>query len=150
MKIHYICRGNVVRSLMAQAYTKSLQLPGIEATSSGTMADRHRDKCFTIEHRQSTFALLDRHGLLSFTKSTSDQVSQEKIDDQDLVICVNQRAHDEAAELVTLPKNTIVWHIDDIGEGRRILVNDDRTKYEEAIFTEVKSNVDDLLASIGN
>lgn len=150
MKIHYICRGNVVRSLTAEAYTKSLQLPDTEVTSSGTMADRHRDKDFTIKHRKSTLALLDRHGLSSYAKSTSDQVSQDKINDQDLVICVNQRAYDEAAELVTLPRNTMVWHIDDIGEGQRILGGDDRTKHEEAIFNEVKSNVNELLASIGN
>lgn len=148
MKIHYICRGNVVRSLIAETYTKSLKLPNVETSSSGTMADRHRDKDFTHKHRKSTIALLDRYGLGLYTKATSDQVSQEKINDQDLVICVNQRAHNEAIELVTLPHDTIVWHVDDIGEGQRILVDNDRTKHEEAIFNEIKNNVKKLLNNI--
>jgi protein-tyrosine-phosphatase len=148
MKIHYICRGNVVRSLIAETYTRSLQLPDIEVSSSGTVADRHRDRDFTIEHRKRTLALLDRHGLSSYAKSISSQISQKEIDKQDLVVCVNQRAYDEAIQLVTLPKHTIVWHIDDIGEGQRILTSDDRTEHEEAIFNEIKASVDELATRI--
>lgn len=133
---------------MAETYTKSLKIPNIEVSSSGTVADRHRERDFTIKHRKRTIALLERHGLGDFAKPTSDQVSQKLIDSQDLVICVNQRTYDEAIELVSLPPNTIVWHIDDIGEGQRVLASDDRTQHEEAIFNEVKSNIDDLLAGI--
>lgn len=148
MKIHYICRGNVVRSLIAETYTKSLQLPKVEVTSSGTVADRHRDKDFTRIHRKRTAALLDRHSLGPYTKTTIDQISQETVDKQDIVVCVNQRAYDEAIELVTLPKNTIIWHVDDISEGMRIAANDNRTEHEEAMYQEIKSNIDRLVADI--
>lgn len=149
MKIHYICRGNVVRSLMAETYTKSLQPAGVEVTSSGTVADRHRDKDFTRIHRKRTIDLLNRHKLGSYVKTASNQISQEDIDDQDIVVCVNQRAYDEATQLVKLPKDTVIWHIDDIGEGHRILGDNDRTPHEETIFNEVKTNVDQLMTSIG-
>lgn len=148
MKIHYICRGNVVRSLMAETYTKSLKISNIEASSSGTVADRHRDRDFTIKHRKRTIELLTRRGLDRFAKSTSDQASQEVIDAQDLIICVNERAYNEAMEIVNLPPNTIIWHVDDIGEGQRILTSEDRTQYEEAIYDEVRSNIDALLDSL--
>ncbi len=149
MKIHYICRGNVVRSLSAETYTNSLGIPGVVATSSGTVADQDRFEQFTIDHRARTVDLLKRHGLAANTKSTSDQVSQLMIDEQDVVVCVNQRAFDEAVKLVDLPKHTIVWSVDDIGEGARVAKNGDRTESEEAIFAEVKAQVDNLLIAIG-
>lgn len=145
MKIHYICRGNVVRSLMAETYTRSLRIPDIETSSSGTVADRHRDRDFTIKHRKRTIELLSRHDLDRFAKSASNQLTQEVVDAQDLIICVNDRAYNEATDIVNLPPDTMIWHVDDIGEGQRILSNEDRTQYEEAIYDEIKSNVDALL-----
>jgi predicted protein tyrosine phosphatase len=36
MNIHFICRGNVLRSLIAETYLRSLELPNITVISSGT------------------------------------------------------------------------------------------------------------------
>lgn len=135
---------------MAETYTKSLKIPNIEASSSGTVADRDRERDFTIKHRKRTIELLARHGLGRFTKSTSDQTSQEVIDAQDLIVCVNERAYSEASDIADLPSNTVIWHVDDIGEGQRILTNKDRTQYEEAIYDEIRSNVDVLLHGLGH
>ena len=149
MKIHYICRGNVVRSLSAEAYTRSLDLPGVEVSSSGTVADQDRYEQFTIDHRARTVELLQRHGLKQTIKMTIDQTSQAVVDAQDIVVCVNQRAYDEAVKIVDLPDDTIVWGVDDIGEGERRAKDGDRTESEEAIFSEVTTQVDRLIGGLG-
>ncbi|MDN5275789.1 MAG: hypothetical protein JWN33_438 [Candidatus Saccharibacteria bacterium] len=149
MKIHYICRGNVVRSLTAEAYTNSLHIPGVEATFSGTVAEQDRNEQFTIDHRARTVKLLQRHGLNDTIKATIDQVSQGLVDSQDVVVCVNQRAYDEATKIIDLPDTTIIWDVDDIGEGERRAKDGDRTESEEAIFAEVTTHVDRLMGMLG-
>ncbi len=38
MIIHFICRGNSFRSIIAEAYVNSLKFKNLKATSSGTTA----------------------------------------------------------------------------------------------------------------
>jgi protein-tyrosine-phosphatase len=39
MRVHFVCTGNLYRSRMAEAYLRSKAVPGMEVTSSGTMAE---------------------------------------------------------------------------------------------------------------
>ncbi len=146
MIIHFICRGNVFRSLTAETYLRSLNLPNVESISSGTNVD------FTIPQERvyfgNTLELLSRHGIRQFAKDEPNLLTQERIDASDVVVIVNQRAHDEAATLVQLPANTTVWHIVDIGEGNRIATDDNRIELEELIYEELTAAVDDLVASL--
>ena len=141
MKVHFICRGNVLRSLIAETYLRSLQLPGVTATSSGTNVDlsSKEERLFFA----NTVALFKRHNIEQYAKNTSHQLTQERADNQDITICMNQRVVDEAEAMVVLPKNTIHWNIVDIGEGHRIVSDDIRT-YEEEIFQEIATRVDEL------
>ena len=145
MKVHFVCRGNAVRSLMADAYLKSLNLPGIEVTSSGSVAEKHRE--VNRVHFGRTVALLERHGHGPYVKPASTQLEQATIDEQDIVVCVNQRAYDEAQKIVTLPPQTIIWHIDDINEGTRIAAEDARDEFEEVIYQEVVENTNNLVTT---
>jgi len=68
----------------------------------------------------STLAILDRHGIKSFAKSKPEQLTQARIDaNHDIVVLMNARVVDEAAKIVTLPKDVLEWEIIDIGEGHR-------------------------------
>lgn len=40
MNIHFVCRGNILRSVIAEAHLKSLNLEGITVISSGTNVNR--------------------------------------------------------------------------------------------------------------
>lgn len=131
-----------MRSLMADAYLKSLDLPYVEVTSSGSVAEKHRD--VNRVHFGRTVTLLIRHGLGSYVKNASTQLDQETIDLQDIVVCVNQRAYDEAQKIVNLPEGAIIWHIDDINEGARIASEDNRDEFEEIIYQEVVANTNKL------
>ena len=141
MRIHFICRGNVLRSLIAETYLRSLQLHNIIVTSSGTNVDLRSE-----EERKffaNTIALFKAHGIEEYAKNTSHQLTQSRADGQDLTICMNQRVVDEASKLVTLSRSTQNWGIVDIGEGHRIVAKNTR-QYEEDIFQEIVKKVDEL------
>ena len=70
MKIHFICRGNVLRSLIAETYVRSLNLDGVTASSSGTSVDLDdpQEQLFLATTKQ----VLARHGLAQFAKERPD------------------------------------------------------------------------------
>ena len=145
MRIHFICRGNVLRSLIAETYLRSLQLPNIVVTSSGTNVDLGSE-----EERQffaNTITLFRVHGIEEYAKDTSHQLTQARANEQDLTICMNQRVIDEAEKLVNLPGNIQNWGIVDIGEGHRTTIENTR-QYEEEIFQEVIQKVDELVKQL--
>jgi len=146
MNIHFICRGNVLRSLIAETYLKSLDIKGLSVLSSGTNVNR--DDPQEREYFANTLAVLDRHGIKPFVKLLPEQLTQERMDrSHDIVVLMNQRVVDEAAKLVDLPPNVVIWEITDIGEGHR---TDDgsRESYEEEIYQEIKQKVDGLLVTM--
>lgn len=142
MDIHFICRGNVLRSHIAEAYLKSLSLDGVKVTSSGTVADVYREanKTFLVGAKE----LLVRHGIGQFVKEDPEQLTQDTLMKQDLVVLMNQIVQDEALSIVDLPKNTVIWNITDVGEGDRVLENN-RLEYEETIYRELVDHVDGLI-----
>lgn len=142
MNIHFICRGNVLRSLIAETYLRSLQLDGVQVTSSGTnvdLGDANERRYFA-----NTMALLKRHGIDQFAKPLPEQLTQKRANDQDITVCMNQRVVDEAQRLVKLPAGTICWDVVDIGEGDR-MNTEHRELYEEDIYQEIASRTNLLL-----
>lgn len=143
MNIHFICRGNVLRSLIAETYVKSLDIENVRVISSGTNSNWNDPK--EREYFANTLAVLKRHGIDSFAKDSAEQVTQERIDSHhDVVVLMNQRVAEEAAKLVELPPIVLNWEIVDIGEGSRMLA-ENRELYEEEIYHEILRQVDDLV-----
>ena len=142
MNIHFICRGNVLRSLIAETYLKSLNLPNVNVISSGANVDWSSET--ERGYFANTLALLDKHGIKSYAKSIPDQLTQQRANSQDITVCMNQRVVDEASSIVVWPKSVINWNITDIGEGSRI-VKDNREIYEEEIYKEITDKVDELV-----
>lgn len=143
MNVHFICRGNVLRSLTAETYLKSLCIDGIDVISSGTNVNWSDPQ--EREYFANTLTVLDRHGIKSYAKSNAEQLTQERIDNyHDIIVLMNQRVVDEAVKIVNLPSNNYNWEIIDIGEGHRTN-HDSRESYEEEIYQEIKYKVDELL-----
>ena len=67
MIIHFICRGNSFRSIIAEAYLNSLEVKGWSVFSSGTTAAL--DKARNLVYYRKTLALLERHGIREFAKA---------------------------------------------------------------------------------
>ena len=142
MNIHFICRGNILRSLVAETYLKSLGLKDVTVTSSGTNVnweDEQERKYFS-----NTLRLLNNHDIKAHVKDLPEQLTQQRTDNNDITVCMNQRVIDEASAIVSLPENVIDWNIIDIGEGHRT-VETDKELYLEEIYKEITDKVDKLV-----
>ena len=148
MIIHFICRGNSFRSVIAEACLNSLRLTGLTATSSGTTAAAHRTRNLPVYTR--TRRLLAEHGIEEFAKvSYGDQLTQSRLDMAGLVVCMNQRVHDECQPLVTLPASTRVWSVADIGEpGRIARTETERALYRREAYQEIAAAIGQLVSEI--
>jgi protein-tyrosine-phosphatase len=149
MHIQVICHGNGLRSILAEAYLKSLKLPNVEVQSSGTDADLYIRRGQPVSVH--ALALLEAHGMSEYAKHHRDQLTSGMIRADDVVICVSPQVYTECRQLVSLPERTVVWRIADIGEPGR-LVTPDRSLQQLTtdMFAEIKICVNDLISNLRN
>lgn len=142
MNVHFICRGNVLRSLIAETYLKSLNIDSINVISSGTNVDWNDPQ--EREYFSNTINVLRRHAIDSYAKSRPDQLNQVRADSHnDVVVLMNERVANEARQLVEFPGKVHNWMIIDIGEGNRTNIKE-REQYEEAIYQEITLKIGEL------
>jgi len=148
MMIHFICRGNSFRSIIAEAYINSLKSEQLKAMSSGTAAAV--DKSGNLAAYTGTLDLLAKNGICEFAKvGYGDQLTQSRLDGADLVICMNQRVFDECQQIVTLPATTRVWAVADIGEAGRIASTEPgKNRYREEVYEEIVDAIGQLISEI--
>jgi protein-tyrosine-phosphatase len=148
MIIHFICRGNSFRSIIAEAYVNSLGMENSSALSSGTVAAL--DKAKNLPHYRMTLELLEQHGIREFAKADyGDQLTQSRLEKADITVCMNQRVYDECLQYVTFPGSPRIWSVADIGEpGRIAQTESERRRYREEAYREIIINVDRLISSI--
>jgi protein-tyrosine-phosphatase len=147
MVVHFICRGNCFRSIIAEAYLNSLGVQGVTARSSGTVAES--DKAGNLPYYSRTLDLLGRHGIEGFAKAGyGDQLTQSRLAEADITVCLNQRVYDEGLRCVTFPVEPLIWSVADIGEPGRIPATESqRELYREVAYAEIAANVDQLVSS---
>jgi protein-tyrosine-phosphatase len=148
MIIHFICRGNSFRSIIAEAYLNSLEIEDSSALSSGTVAAI--GKVGNLAYYRMTLDLLEKHGIREFAKvGYGDQLTQSRLEKADISVCMNDRVYDECAGLVTFPARPHIWSVADIGEPGRISnVESERHLYREEAYQEIVKNVDRLISDI--
>jgi len=144
MQVHFICRGNVYRSLIAEAYLNSLRITNLKAISSGIVAKEHSK--LNIPVLRFTLNYLNKKDLGKYTKTHWDQLTQNRLSNKDINICMNQIVYNECSDRIVLPNNTIIWDIDDTDETENIpKTNEELLDYTEKLFTQIKSNIDRLI-----
>jgi protein-tyrosine-phosphatase len=148
MTIHFICRGNSFRSIIAEAYFNSLKFKNLKAISSGTTAAVERAGNLTAY--TETLGLLAKNGIRDFAKAGyGDQLTQSRLEGADIVICMNQRVYDECQQLVTLPASTRIWSVADIGEpGRTAHTESGKNLYREEAYQEIVEGISQLISEI--
>ena len=144
--IHFICRGNAFRSIIAEAYLNSLKLQNLKAMSSGTAAavDRIRNRAAYAE----TLGLLAKHSIREFAKTAyGDQLTLSRLAGTDVAVCMNQRVYDECQQLVSLPGTTHTWSVADIGESGRVAQTEcGKALYREEAYQEIIEGVSQLVS----
>jgi protein-tyrosine-phosphatase len=148
MVIQFICRGNAFRSIIAEAYLKSLMIPGVTTLSSGTVASKHKEE--NSVNFPKTLALLKKHGIEQYAKDHyADDIDQGLLDITDQAVYLNKIAYDEAAASFRLPEKTYIWDVVDLGEEGRIASNElERESYAEDVYAEIVKKVDELVDAL--
>ena len=148
MIVHFICRGNAFRSVIAEAYLNSFEFTNLRAVSSGTAAAV--DRAGNLAAYTATLELLAKNGIREFAKGGyGDQLTPSRLSGAGLVICMNQRVYDECQRLVGLPAGTRIWSVADIGEPGRIAhTQDGRTRYREEAYLQIVDGVGQLITEL--
>jgi protein-tyrosine-phosphatase len=148
MIVHFICRGNAFRSIIAEAYLNSLKFTNLRAISSGTAAEV--DRARNLAAYTGTLELLAKNGIREYAKAGyGDQLTPSRLAGAGLVICMNQRVYDECQRLVGLPVGTRIWSVADIGEPGRVAHTEDRkSRYREEAYLEIVDGVAQLITEL--
>lgn len=148
MIVHFICRGNSFRSIIAEAYLNSLEIEDLSVLSSGTTAALHKAR--NLVYYRITLELLAKHGIREFAKAGyADQLTPSRLERGDITICMNQRVYDECLQCVTFPASPRIWSVTDVGEPGRIVNSEsERGLYREEAYQEIAENVNRLISVI--
>jgi protein-tyrosine-phosphatase len=148
MIVHFICRGNAFRSIIAEAYLNSLKFENLKAISSGTAAAV--DRPGNLAAYTETLGLLAKNGIREFAKTDyGDQLTPSRLAGADVVICMNQRVYDECQQLVSLPASTRIWSVADIGEAGRVAHTESgKTLYREEAYQKIAECISQLISEL--
>ena len=145
MKIHFVCSGNTFRSRLAEAYTKSKNIPGLEVSSSGIYAHENRNGAIC----SYTADILEEEDLFKYASIHWTQSTKEIIDQQDMVIFMDQEHYDFCrGELKCELDNYEIWNIVDMPEELTLRNHGDREKakdFAEKTFQKIKTHVNEWL-----
>jgi len=113
--VHFVCAGNAYRSRLAEALLNSHGLPGVRASSSGTVAAENLNGPVSW----TALRLLKRHGLIAFMSPQWTQTAPELLAAADLVVFMEPAIHGYCVSAFGFAGGAFeVWDVPDVGDPR--------------------------------
>lgn len=110
IKIHFVCRGNIYRSRLAEAYLKSFQNPKWVISSSGIDAEKQK----TIHTSPWAEATAIQNGIAQWLTGTNTKTVQADLDDSDLIVFMSDDVYRDVQKTYTFNEDkSLVWHVKD-------------------------------------
>ena len=126
--VHFVCRGNVYRSRLAEAYAASLLSKNDSVVVSSGGIDANLALNGDVD--PDTVRLLKLDNLSHHLTPTWHHTTQEDIDKNDIVVFMSKTLHEQANEQFIIPaEKTRIWDVPDI----------------DGVYQVIKKNVDELL-----
>lgn len=111
--IHFICRGNIYRSRLAEAYAKSLVDENEQKHISSSGIEANLDHDGAVSDVVPT--LLMKDNIEHLMKPHWTQTTQELLDENDIIVFVTETVYRDAKKFLTVNENTsVVWNIPDV------------------------------------
>lgn len=151
--IHFICTGNAYRSRLAEGYLKSLGLPHIKVSSSGTEAHLHKASNGPLSWYAGRLA--KKYNFIQYMSFTSKKTTIKHINKATLVIFMHPDNYIQYQKNFSYPLNKYeVWDIQDLHHlGFKNIMLDssgeaELIKVTEETFVKIKDRVNDLVKNI--
>lgn len=147
-RLHIICAGNIYRSRLAEAYIKSIQIPGLVVSSSGTKASSQNKGSITWYAQR----LLQRNGLTPFMSSYWRDTDSCTLRSSDYVVFIGKRNYEFCiSNKYYVPEKYEIWKLPDFDDSnlpKDFIDKENELKLIEEsqrTFSEIKRRSDELL-----
>jgi len=137
MKVLFICKSNVGRSQMADAFFNDLANEHA-AISAGTHVKSENEGC-PISKITEKVTLCMREAELEVADNIMNQLTEEVVDESDVVVAITPK--DTLPEYLQTSSKLVVWNIPDAG-GTDM-------DFHRKVRDMVKSGVEELIKEIG-
>jgi protein-tyrosine-phosphatase/8-oxo-dGTP pyrophosphatase MutT (NUDIX family) len=142
IKIHFVCRGNVYRSRLAEAYAKSEFGVGYEITSSGIYAIKYPH----IYVSPWTKILSHEYGLTQYLSEHTTQTNNHILENQDILIFMSEDVYKDAvSKYIFNNSKSVVWKVKDREDwAKKISLHDKRQKTYKKISRQANELIKDI------
>jgi protein-tyrosine-phosphatase/8-oxo-dGTP pyrophosphatase MutT (NUDIX family) len=142
INIHFVCRGNIYRSRLAEAYLKSFQNAAWGVSSSGIGATKHAK----VHISPWTEMLAVKNDIKDWLSETNIQTSQEVLDGSDLIVFMNKDVYQDAKKSYEFNEDkTLVWHVKDREDWPEDMIPKNKRR---KTFDQIKKSVDQFIKDI--
>jgi len=140
MNIHFVCRANIYRSRLAEAYFRKLTNGAYKVSSSGVEAQR-----FDTNYSSSSASILAKENNLDIGNK-SQRTTNEMLNDADIIVFVKKDVYLEAKNLFKFDENkVIVWDVHDIYEYPFLMPKFERRR---RTWNAIKKGVESLIKKL--
>jgi protein-tyrosine-phosphatase/8-oxo-dGTP pyrophosphatase MutT (NUDIX family) len=146
INIHFVCRGGIYRSRLAEAYLRSLDQKEIwNISSSGICAEKH-NLHLTISPR--TVRIAANENLSKYLTQVKTQTSNQVLDGRDLIIFMSKDVFRDAKRSYNFnDKICLVWNVKDVGDWPKELPSPQKS---QKTYRQVRKRVNQLFKDISS